>query len=272
MSLLATLALIATTLGLAGDTTEPRELSSTSKWTLDYADNACNIGKTFGSPEQPFTFALKLLPGRGNTVFALMDSRPGKTQTRTGELEITASPETARISVQVISGSVEAGSHIIHGSLSSEELSTLEKADTISFAYRGEVVRLTGVKLKGALAASIACEDDLLRTWGLDVQAFRSISVRAKPRQSPARWISHNDYPPASVRVGEQGAVNVRLDISVTGEVAACTVLSSSGFPRLDQRTCEIMRKRARYEPARLADGTPTTSMTFLRFNWQTYP
>lgn len=269
MPLFSTLALIATA-PLPEDTAEPLVLKAASQWTLEYADNACNIGRTFGPPEQPLLLALKLLPGRGNTVFVVDERRPGKSPVKYGELAITTSPEAAPISVRVTSGSARAGSHLMYGALSGEELSAIERADAVSLSYQGKVVRLTGVKLKVALAASIACEDDLLRTWGIDAPAFRSIAVRAKPRQSPARWVTNDDYPAASVSAREQGSVDVRLDIDATGDIAACTVLRSSKFPRLDQRTCEVLRKRGRYEPARLADGTPTASLAFLRFRWST--
>lgn len=269
MLLLSTLALFAAASASPEDDAPVVPLKPASKWQVDYADNACNIGRVFTAADRKVTLAMKLLPGRGNSVFMLEESWPGKSRVQTGELTITATPETTPISIQVTSGSVKAGAHIIYGSLSGEELAAIEKADAISFSYRGKVIQLTGVNLKVALAASIACEDDLLRIWGVDAPAFRRIAVRAKPRQSPARWLTNNDYPNESIRAGEQGSVDVRLDIGASGDLAACTVLRSSKFPRLDQRTCDMMRQRARYEPARLADGTPTASLAFLRFRWQ---
>lgn len=266
---LTALALVASAITPTPDPKTDAQLAPASKWQVDYADNACNIGRVFGSGDRRILLGMKVLPGRGNTVFVLEENRPGKSRIQVGELAIKTSPEAAPISVQVISGSAKAGSHVIHGSLSSDELSAIARADAISFVYREKVIRLTGVNLKAALAASIACEDDLLRTWGVDAPAFRAIAVHAQPVQSPARWITNNDYPAESLRAGEEGSVSIRLDVSATGEVAACTILSSSRFQRLDQTTCQIMRERARYQPAQLADGTPTASLIFLRFRWQ---
>lgn len=123
--------------------------------------------------------------------------------------------------------------------------------------------------MKAPLAAALTCEDDLIRSWGGDPVAFRKIAVRAKAAENPAKWVTNDDYPSESVAMGESGTVGVRLDIGADGKLLNCTVVSSSTFARLDQQTCALIRKRVRYEPARLADGTPVVSASFLRFRWQ---
>jgi len=57
--------------------------------------------------------------------------------------------------------------------------------------------------------------------------------------------------------MGWQGDVGVDLVISKRGRVIHCTVYQSSGHEVLDDATCEIFVKRARFKPAIDADGNP---------------
>ena len=91
------------------------------------------------------------------------------------------------------------------------------------------------------------------------------------PEAIPAEAItSHavgaDDYPPDSIRQQEQGAVGLRFLISETGDVTECSVVTRSGYPRLDEAACVVVH-RWKYKPATL-DGkataqTATANVTF---------
>ena len=66
------------------------------------------------------------------------------------------------------------------------------------------------------------------------------------------------DYPNEAIRRGQEGRVAYKVTIDETGRVTSCVVTSSSGYPLLDEGTCRAMRN-VRFEPARDADGAPTT-------------
>jgi TonB family protein len=94
---------------------------------------------------------------------------------------------------------------------------------------------------------------------GLDVPLsdFPALTQPACPAEpcTPAIPITSHavmpgDYPPDSVSRGEQGTVAVQYVISVTGDVADCSVTRSSGFPRLDAAACTMIRDRWKYRPA----------------------
>lgn len=78
---------------------------------------------------------------------------------------------------------------------------------------------------------------------------------------------SEDDYPSASQRAGEEGVVTVTLNINAQGRVDSCAVSATSGFPRLDEKTCQISR-RFRGKPA-LQNGTPVASQKVQRIRWQ---
>ena len=80
---------------------------------------------------------------------------------------------------------------------------------------------------------------------------------------------SGDDYPADAIRNEDQGTVTVRLDISAQGRVTNCSVTGSSGSRSLDNATCRILRSRARFSPAKMSDGTPTTDTYTQRITWR---
>lgn len=80
--------------------------------------------------------------------------------------------------------------------------------------------------------------------------------------------IGEDDYPDASRRAEEQGVVRVRFTIATNGQVTACEVAQSSGFPRLDDATCKIIQRRWRFNPA-TRDGKPVEETRSQPVRWQ---
>jgi protein TonB len=76
----------------------------------------------------------------------------------------------------------------------------------------------------------------------------------------PASGISNPapDYPQISRVRGEQGRVILLVQVDPDGSVLTLSVLTSSGFPALDQEAARTVR-RWKFEPAR-QDGTPVFS------------
>lgn len=71
-----------------------------------------------------------------------------------------------------------------------------------------------------------------------------------RPRTSPGSWISSDDYPVESMLMGEYGRTGFSVEVDPNGRVASCTIFTPSGFPRLDDLTCALVTRRARFIPA----------------------
>jgi protein TonB len=67
------------------------------------------------------------------------------------------------------------------------------------------------------------------------------------------------DYPASAQAAGAEGTVRAELTISSDGRVVGCNVTQSSGNSALDSTTCNILRRRAKFTPARDSNGNPTT-------------
>src|SRR5688500_2371141 len=74
---------------------------------------------------------------------------------------------------------------------------------------------------------------------------------RATPRGRLGATITTDDYPDASLRAEEQGVTSVRYEVNEQGRVTpgSCQIPKSSGFDRLDRRTCELAERRCRLNP-----------------------
>ena len=88
-------------------------------------------------------------------------------------------------------------------------------------------------------------------------------------RMSAASEVSHgdvrtifsaDDYPADALAKGEQGTVQAELFVDADGRVSRCSILRSSSHRSLDDATCKILSQRARFTPARNADGKAVRS------------
>lgn len=77
------------------------------------------------------------------------------------------------------------------------------------------------------------------------------------------------DYPPQSWLAGEEGAVRYEVAVDESGAVTSCTISESSGHEALDQATCDILIKRAEFEPALNEYGEAIAGTYRGRHRWR---
>lgn len=92
---------------------------------------------------------------------------------------------------------------------------------------------------------------------------------RAEPSQTLPSLFSDADYPAVALRNREEGAVGFRLDVGADGMPTRCSVVSSSGSSALDSATCRLLLERARFRPARDAQGKATGDYYTGRIIWR---
>ncbi|MCW3849248.1 energy transducer TonB [Sphingomonas sp. LB-2] len=88
------------------------------------------------------------------------------------------------------------------------------------------------------------------------------------PPNGSRPWVSSADYPREARRKNMRGVVTFRLEVSAAGCPTACTIVKSSGYPLLDDTTCELMLARARFKPKLDADGQPVAASVTKQFSW----
>jgi protein TonB len=96
-------------------------------------------------------------------------------------------------------------------------------------------------------------------------------TVSAQSAKGDLRTLfSADDYPAAAQSAGAEGTAQAELTIGPDGRVVGCNLVRSSGNSALDSATCNILRRRAKFTPARDSNGNPTTdSITTPPIVWR---
>ncbi len=107
-------------------------------------------------------------------------------------------------------------------------------------------------------------------------------SVGAKPRNDPSAWISTDDYRSSWINREMTGTARFRLEIAANGRVTNCTITGSTGHSALDQATCQLLERRAKFQPGaspasfgtvQIATFIPATSARItINTAWRRYP
>jgi protein TonB len=79
-----------------------------------------------------------------------------------------------------------------------------------------------------------------------------------------------DDYPASAQASGAEGTSQAQITIGPDGRVVGCDIIRSSGNGALDSATCNILRRRAKFTPARDSNGQATTdTITTPPITWR---
>jgi protein TonB len=95
------------------------------------------------------------------------------------------------------------------------------------------------------------------------------LSTPGKPKGNPGSWASPDDYPARALREERQGTTGFRVAYDASGKPTGCDVTSSSGHADLDDLTCKLIMRRARFTPGKDRAGNPTAGSYSSRVKWQ---
>lgn len=247
---------------------DPVALDPAGSWTADYADAQCFLSRDFGTGKDRIMLGFGLLPGAESDEIYLLEPERDSPQLRRTQVEIDFGSGRQPIKETGASTRNSAGGRITRITPKAAQLAAFRTATTIDITSDGKRYRLKLSAMKAAFAASDACEQDLVRKWGLDPALLTDAATPATPVPGSEPWITYDDYPPEAIRAGKGGLTVFRLDVDAKGAVGGCTIVASSGSEALDKQTCLLMRKRARFNPARRADGTAVPTIWINRARW----
>lgn len=108
----------------------------------------------------------------------------------------------------------------------------------------------------------------LLVAFALAANGTALSSDRASIQSKNGEFI-FGKYPRGALARGEQGSVRFRAEADARGNVLGCQVVQSSGFPRLDAETCEMIVSHAAFAPAIDAGGKARAAVHDGVVNWR---
>lgn len=94
-------------------------------------------------------------------------------------------------------------------------------------------------------------------------------AIAAKARNNPGEWITESDYKTSWINRGWAGSAGFRLQVGANGRVEGCQITRSTGHTALDEATCALVTKRARFNPARNGDGDKVSGSYTSSVLWQ---
>jgi len=93
--------------------------------------------------------------------------------------------------------------------------------------------------------------------------------VAARPSNNPGSWVTQNDYRSSWISRGYAGTVGFRVSVGAGGKVESCSVTKSSGVSALDEATCQLVSRRARFDPAKNDQGRAVAGSYTGAVRWQ---
>ena len=140
---------------------------------------------------------------------------------------------------------------------------------TITFrAASSKRYRLETGSLGPPLAAMRQCTASLIKSWGYDPAVEAGLVRRATPTGNPAAWVVTGDFPSKALWAGHNGLVHFRLDVDETGKPVGCRVLFRTNPDEFADRSCKALLQRAKFNPARDAQGKPVKSFYINSIRW----
>lgn len=284
--ILVALALLVAPNGVIAARPEPLTLKPSSSWHVDYAEDRCRIARVFGEEKEKTLLFLDRY-GPGEYFRLTVAGAPVRTSRGKGEVTVQFGPAEKEQQLYFFNGTLDKMPALVFTSgarvapPSDQELAAIAKrlpgdewielapvndarlkAIThlaLSKPLQRPVILETG-PMRAAFKASDKCIDNLMTTWGIDVEKHKSMLRMPTPQQTPARWVVSSDYPLKMLSSGQPAIVEFRLSVGADGIPTACHIQSTTRPKEFDDAVCESVMRRARFDPALDANGTAIAS------------
>jgi hypothetical protein len=292
------LACVATAPLLIAASPGPLHLTPSSAWVLDYAADSCRLSRTFGEGRDKVGLQFESsAPGELDMVAVGKPLDSGLTEIPAKFVPGTDKPFNGdpQTGTDKMPGVLWSWVPLVPASLIEREkqrekdenrphgvrpppIDLAERAEIraqrqvfataatsleIGVRYNRSVILETG-SLGPPIKAFDKCSRDSLRDWGVDPDVEDKI-VRRPWGINPNAWFSSNDYPREMEQLSKVSEVRVRLLVDASGNATKCTSLTHFDEPKFNQVVCDGFMKRAKFEPAELADGTKVPSYYIKR-------
>ena len=255
-------------------TTEAAPLQPTSPWNVNYTATSCDAKRRFGD------VALVISPAPlGETMRILIEMPGGARRARQFPAQFDSrdgrGPEAATALVYPLSKKGLRGLYAVLPKASVERaLASGEMEIRAGNAIGKRIGSPTAQaylalgKTASLLKALETCLADLQKHWGMVDGKVPDSAVRSQVVGNLMGLFTSNDYPLDAVNAGQSGQTAFLLMIGTKGEVMDCLIQESSGIASLDAMGCQVIRERAKFQPATDAAGKPMIGTVRQSVKW----
>lgn len=240
----------------------------TGKWVVDYADAKCFLSREYGSADNPLTLIFE--PETMGDGAQLNVLKTDKSVDMINAPAVVSTDTGLTISTDLYSYRFRGKPLRRHSmGITRSDLVALASAKSFAIATKGKLNDEFAVpQLRSALNALEECRADLVATWGIPRDQQSQLETAAVAQNPGELIFRSSDYPSAAIDSESEGRVLARLRIDPNGKISSCDVLIATKSPALDQRTCQLLLRRARYVPAQNKSGKPMTSFVVQQVTW----
>jgi hypothetical protein len=284
-SFVASLICAALAMPAAAAAPAPLILKPSSSWHVDYGDEKCRLVRQFGEGKQTAVLFMDLY-GPSEYFQMTIAGKLVRAAVQKGNANIQFGPSEEEQKLSFVSGTIGKEPALLFSRSAriappnaAELLAIKERSDDewinlqpiseerkkavrylrIGKPLRKPVTLETG-SLRGPLAALDTCVENLVTSWGVDVQKHKTLTRKAEPSKSPGDWIKSSDYPENMLMAGQPALVSFRLSIGTDGVPTACHIQATTRPKEFDNAVCKSVMRRARFSPALDAQGQPLAS------------
>lgn len=111
--------------------------------------------------------------------------------------------------------------------------------------------------------------DGDLGTGGTLTKEMPKLYDPVAPKARNSGWVTDNDYKPVWINREWEGTAGFRLSIGADGKVEGCTITNSTGHAALDDATCALVKRRAKFEAAKDDQGRSVRGTFSSAVRWQ---
>lgn len=264
---------------------EAKRLAPAEPWNVHYENESCKLLRSFGQGDESITMELtRFAPGDAFQFIVFGKSLMNLENAHSVKVSFGDFPPQERTSLSFAKDK-NGQLALILGGMTLRSLPSLPMAErrgpisyqvspedeaavkTITIASRQITTQIleTG-SLRAAMAALRKCNNDVVRSWGIDPEL--QLRSRLIPIGNPGNWATFNDFPSTALRDARSGIVNFRLLVDAAGMPSACFIQRSIGSADFDRITCELLTRRARFSPATDSEGKPVAHYYVNSIRW----
>lgn len=235
-----------------------KPLAPTAKWVVDYRTDQCLASREYGTAKYPVTFGIR--PSPNGKSYLLLFAGKGSGPQLAREEPTTVDFGNGPIKTWLLEyGSKPSGSDTYQLRIAAAEMDQAKTAATIKISRKGaEDIELQLQSIPALMKTLEDCTANLQRYWNMGGEKDGRITTPSKGDVRSA--FSDEDYPEEALLRSQEGQAQFLLLIDETGKVAGCDVIVASGIPALDAMGCQAIRNRAKFSPARDANGKAARS------------
>lgn len=244
----------------------PQLITPSGPWHVEYAGSMCLLSRPYGTkPEIRLILKPSMIGDKLEIIVTTAKTRLSDRQSGKTALAIAGKPVADE---QYFNAYSTVKERVVRIGSADETLTLAALRDTLSIDAGREVRHLFALPgIERARPAVNACLDQLRTMYKVTKADLAPIVT--EPDAKLYSFFRSSDYPLEALNKNQSGTIGVLVWVEPDGLISTCEVIEPVASLILNQTTCNILKRRARFAPAKDAAGKAIRAPSTARINWQ---